>query len=168
MLIFYKAADDTPVTFFNDHIKECNKGNRQFASTPQRELVYNVHKLVNLDSVHLQVYSDASDATSNNLSSHLENVILLAEDSNACHILDYSSRKPLRIALSIISGETCAFWGALETAFDISTILKISIRRDASIMMPTDSKHLFDAFVEGKITTERHLMIETGSSKQCF
>lgn len=160
-----KSAQVTPLTFSNDKIQDLNKGIRRVSSTPRRGLTY---KPLDQKTVHLRVYADASHATNDDLSSQLGYLILLADASNACHVIDYASRKSRRVVRSIMGGETCALLDAFDAAFAVSADLKMALGRELYIAMFTDSKQLFDALVRGKRTTERRLMIEIHSVRQSY
>lgn len=78
-----KAALATPATFSNDRIRELNKGICQAGSTPLRRLLY---KPLNVETVHLHVYADVSNATNDDLSLQFGYLIILVDDQYLSHL----------------------------------------------------------------------------------
>lgn len=57
------------------------------------------------DSLHIRFYSDSGLVTKNFLSSQIGYIILLCDDTNMCHVLDYSIKKYKRIVSSNMASE---------------------------------------------------------------
>ena len=96
-----KAAQVTPQTFGKDKILQINKAVKLVMKTASLCLIYGP-----LDKTSLQrrVYTDASFARNEELSSQLGFIILLCDASNRAHILDFSCRKSKRVVRSILRG----------------------------------------------------------------
>lgn len=160
-----RAAQVTERTFCTDKIRELNRGIKKVLDTVDVGLKYG---RLDFDSLHLRVYADASFATNDDLSSQIGFIVLLCDDSNRCHVLDYSSRKSRRVVRSIMGGEVHSFMDAFDTAFitrnDLETILGVRIK----IVMLTDSKQLFDAVTCGRRTAERRLGIDVAAARQSY
>lgn len=144
---------------------EINQGIRHVASTTRRGFVY---KPLDVDTVHLRVYADASHATNDDLSSQIGYLVLPADASNASHIIDYSSRESRRVVCPIMGRGICAFLGAFDAAFSITADMPAMLDRKLSINIFADSKQLFDAIVKGKMTNKRRIMIEITSARQSY
>ena len=69
---------------------------------------------LDLDTLHLRVYSDASFASNDDSTSQLGYIILLCDANDRCHVLSFSSKKSKRNVRSIMAGEIYA----LSAAFD--------------------------------------------------
>lgn len=119
-------------------------------------------------SVHLRVYTDASLATNDDLSSQLEILILLYDSDDHAHIIDYRSHKSRRVVRSIMVGEVAAFMEGFDHVFSISRDHHLMLGSRAEVYMFTDFKQLFDALTKGKETTERRLMIEIMAARQAY
>lgn len=147
------------------HVKALNAGIRSALSHPNRGLRYSP---LDVDSVHMPVYADASFATNDYLTSQLGYLVLLCDASNRYHVLDYSSRKSRRVVRSIMGGELYAF----TDAFDISRTLLIdvrnAIRKPILLHMFTDSKQVFDVVTRGKRPTERRLAIYVSAVREAY
>lgn len=93
---------------------------------------------------------------------------MLCDDSNACHILDYASRKSKRVVRSIMGGEVYAFMDAFDMAFVLKKDLEMVLDTKLGIIMLTDSKQLFDSVTCGKRTAERRLSIDVSAARKSY
>lgn len=148
-----------------DLIKQYNKTVKYILGTCHQKLVY---LKLNLPSVHLRVYSDASFAGNRDLTSQLGFIILLCDVNNRCHILDYGSKKSTRVVRSIMAGEMYAFLLGFDRCFVIQHDLQLILKQNVPIRMFTDSKQVFDAITKSSCTTERRLMIDLHSAKESY
>lgn len=160
-----RAAQVTEKTFGKDKINELNRGIKEAKSRELKSLRY---PPLELESVHLRIYADASFSSNDDLSSQLGWIILLCDEANNCHVLDFSSKKSKRIVRSIMGGEVCAFVDAFDYAFMMMKDLNTMLGKVIPIFMFTDSKQLFDALTKGKRTTEKRLMIDILSARQSY
>ena len=87
-------------------------------------MVLKHHKL-EMDSLHIRVYSDASFASNEYNSSQLGCIIVLADGNNNLYVLSYCSKKQKRIVRSIMAGEVFSF----SAAFDQSSTIRHDLRR---------------------------------------
>lgn len=93
---------------------------------------------VDVDSLHLRVYADASFATNEDLSSQLGYVVLLCDETDRCHLLDYTSRKSKRVVRSIMGGEVYDFMDAFDLEFVMRSDLEKMMGVSIAINMMTD------------------------------
>lgn len=160
-----KLAQVTEKTLKEEHIKALNLGIKSAVSDPIRGLRY---KPLNIDTIHMRVYADASLRSNDDLSSQLGYLVLLCDKDNRCHILDYGSKKSRRVVRSIMGGELYA----LTDAFDISRTLSIdvskAIGKPVSLHMFTDSKQVFDVITRGKRPTKRRLAIDICAAREAY
>lgn len=160
-----KSAQVTEKTHGADKVKELNQGIRVILKSTDVGLRFS---RLNLDELHIRAYADASYATNDDLSSQLGYIVLLCDNSNACHVLDYASKKSKRVVRSIMGGEVYAFMDAFDMAFVIKKDLERVLDTDLSIIMLTDSKQLFDSVTCGKRTAERRLSIDISAARQSY
>lgn len=97
---------------------------------------------LDIDSVRIAVFADASFACNSDLTSQLGFVIALADKTNAANILHYSSFKSKRVTRSFLSAELFA----LAHAFDIASTMRLTVNdmfgRRVPLTTYTDSKSL--------------------------
>lgn len=79
-------------------------------------------------------------------------VILLCDSSNACHFLDYASKKCKRVVRSILGGELYAFTEGFDSAFMLKHDLERIYGKHIPLQMRTDSKQMFDVITKASTT----------------
>ena len=160
-----RACQVSELKFQKRHIRSLNKLIRRIKNSKSMVLKY--HKL-DINSLHIRVYSDASFASNEDNSSQLGYIIMLADRNDNVHVLSYCSKKSKRIVRSIMAGEVFAFSAAFDQAYvirhDIQRILGIEI----GITMYTDSKQLFDVITRAAHTTEKRLMVEIMAAREAY
>lgn len=137
----------TERTLKKNIINEFNRSIRDAHKMPDRKFLY---KPLNLESPHLCVYADASFATNEDISSQVEYIILLCNDTNGYYVLDFLSRKLRRLVRSIMGGELCTYTNKSDavamTVLDLARVF----RREIPISMLADSKRVLDVIIRGK------------------
>ena len=119
-------------------------------------------------TLHLSVYAHASFAGNDDLSSQLGFIILLCDKENRSHVLDYSSKKSRRVVRSILGGEVYAFADSFDRAYILRHDLQMIFKKKIPLHMFTDSLQMFDVITKGSSTTEKRLIIDIASSRQCY
>lgn len=160
-----KAAQVTLQTFSTARKKELNVAIKKVNLTADLGLQYGK---MHTQSAHLRIYTDASFASNDDLSSQVGVLVLLCDENDKSPILDYKSKKSKRIVRSIMAGEVCAFMDGFDLGFAIAADLEMTLHRKLSMFMYTDSKQLFDAMTEGKHTAERRLMVDILAARQSY
>lgn len=160
-----RAAQVSEKTFGAHKVRELNRGVRLAQKRHPNFLSY---RKLELESVHIRVYSDAAFATNDDLSSQLGFLILLADENDRCHIIEYASKKSKRVVRSIMGGETYAFMEAFDAVYSLKDDLAALLDRKLEIRMMTDSKQLFDAITRGRRTTERRLSIDITAARDAY
>lgn len=87
------------IAAFNSYIKHA------MADSSRRLL----HRPLNLDTLQMRTYADASFASNDDHSSQVGILITLCENRDQYHIIDYSDKKYRRVVHSIMRRELCAF-----------------------------------------------------------
>lgn len=103
---------------------------------------------LDISSLTLVVFTDASFANNQDLSSQIGYVIVLADAKNKANIIHWSSTKCKRIARSVLASELYA----MPHGFDVGAVIKSSVEKFLDILLPmvvcTDSKSLYDCLVK--------------------
>lgn len=116
----------------------------------------------------MTVYTDASPANNDDLSSQLGFIALLCDNNDYAHILDYSSKKSKRAVRFIHGGDVYAFADGLERAFMLRQELKTVYNRITPLQILTDSLQMFDVNTKASPTTERRLMIDIVAVREAY
>src|SRR6266480_5240874 len=123
---------------------------------------------LDLDSLQLIVFTDASFANNKDLSSQIGFVIVLADRNNQANVIHWSSIKCKRITRSVLAAELYA----MAHSFDKGMVIKITIKKILSRSIPliicTDSKSLYDCLVKLGTTNEKRLMIDLLCLRQSY
>ncbi len=112
-----------------------------------RSLSLQMRKL-DMDSLHIRAYADASFATNHNLTWQIGYIVLLCDKwYNACtqHYTRYKSR---RVARSVLGAETYAFADVYDFTYCAKKDLETMLGSTVPLEMYTDSKSLFDVITK--------------------
>ena len=123
---------------------------------------------LDLESIRLLVYSDSSFNNRKNGKSQLGFLIALADNTNRCSIIHYSSRKSHRVTRSSMAAETLAFVDAFDNASLIKHDLQRMLNTDIPLLMLTDSEPLFRILTKYRYTTERRLEIDISAAREAY
>jgi len=127
-------------------------------------------KFVKLDTktLRLLVFTDASFANNEDLSSQIGYVLALADATNKANIVHWSSVKCKRVTRSVLASELYS----TVHGFDISVAVKTTLDKILQINLPvvlcTDSKSLYDCLVQLGTTQEKRLMIDVMGLRQAY
>jgi hypothetical protein len=161
-----QAAQVTVEVFDKEPEKYCADLNKVLKHLKSCEVYLRFPKL-DVETLRLQVYSDASYANNRDLSSQLGYIVFLAEAKNNCQPLLFSSHKSRRVTRSVLGSEL-----ALADGFDVAYIFKHDIQRMAKRNVPItifrESLSLFDVITKATVTTERRLMIDLEVVKDAY
>ncbi len=115
---------------------------------------------LDLDTLHIRDYSNASFATNLRHTLQLGYIIIPCDKDDNASILHYASYKSRRVARSVLGAKTYAFAGAYDFAYGAEKDLEAILERKVHLTMFTDSKILFDVITKCSQTQEKHLMID--------
>ena len=150
-----------------DDIKALNKRLQWQLDNPERGL-----RFVKLDvrTLRLITFVDASFANNKDLSSQLGYVIVLADEANNANILHWSSTKCKRITRSVLGSETYALANGFDAAAAIKSTLTqlLHLTEPLPLVVCTDSKSLYDCLVKLGTTQEKRLMIDLTCLRQAY
>jgi hypothetical protein len=132
---------------------------------PQRGL-----KFVKLDinTLQLLVFTDASFANNKDLLSQIGYVIVLADATNKANIIYWSSIKCKRVTRSVLASKLYR----MVYRFDISVAIKSTVDKVLQVNIPlvlcTDSKSLYNCLVRLSTTQEKRLMVDVMCLRQAY
>jgi hypothetical protein len=123
---------------------------------------------LDLDSLQLVTFTDASFANNKDLSSQIGYVIAISDKDGNANILHWSSIKCKRVTRSVLASE---LYG-MAHGFDIASAIKSTIEGMLQINLPlvicTDSRSLYDCLVKLGTTQEKRLMVDILSLRQAY
>lgn len=135
------SARVTADTFDKSCISSYNCIVRYLRETKDRTLKY---PKLDVDSLRLACYTDAGHCNAAEGRSQLGYIIVLADKSNRCSILAFSSKRSRRIVRSTTAGEGLAFADGFDFCYATREDLQKVIGKRIPIIMLTDSQILFN------------------------
>ena len=123
---------------------------------------------LDLQSLKLVVFTDASFANNNDNTSQIGFVIVLADSDNNANIVHWSSIKCKRVTRSVLASELYA----MAHGFDHGAVIKATIEKILQVELPlvlcTDSKSLYECLVKLGSTQEKRLMVDLMCLRQSY
>ena len=110
---------------------------------------------LDMDSLSLYVYSDASYANNHDGTSQLGYIIFLTDKSQKCQPLVWSSHKAKRVTRLVLGSDTMAFADAFDMSYVVKRDMQRLIGRNISLTMVTDSLSLFDVITRASVSAEK-------------
>ena len=123
---------------------------------------------LDLDTVELRVYTDASFANNPDLSSQLGWCVFAVDATGRCNLLAWSSRKCRRVVKSTFAAELFALIQGYDSGMAMKHSLSAIVGREVQISIFIDSKGVWDAVVSLKSLTEKRLLIDIASLRQSY
>lgn len=121
-----------------------------------------------MDSVKLIVYADASFASNGDLTSQLGFIFAMVDKYGRANVIDYSSVKAKRITRSVLAAE---LFSCVRSFYSSSTT-RVCFNEMLSRMIPmticTDSKCLYDMLISLNKTTEKRLLIDLQGLREVY
>jgi hypothetical protein len=148
----------TPENINSEATKSCNDLNDYLKKTVKRNLIF---CKLDVKSLHVVFYSDASFAGNLDLSSQIGGIILLKDKNGNAHVLYWFSKKCPRVTGSVLTAEVIGF----VTAFDMGSALRDGLEEIYQKSIPlhglTDSYSFFSTVTQYKCVA-REASIDRG------
>lgn len=153
---------------FEDNRKEIiYQYNKKVETIKDENVCLSIPKL-DIESLLILGFSDASFGNNRDLSSQLGYTVFLTDKTETVIPIIFKSHKSKRITRSPMSAEVIAF----ADMFDASASLKQEMEWLLGIHIPlqllTDSKCLFDIICSGSRTSEKRTMIDVAATREGF
>ncbi len=125
-------------------------------------------KFVPLDvnSLRLVLFTDASFANTENLKSQIGFVLLLADGSNRANIIHYGSSRCKRVKRSVMAAEVHGLIYGFDNAFVAKEMLREILGENLPIDGIVDSRTLFNVVAKNSSTLEKRLQIDVHSLRE--
>ena len=123
--------------------KHCKQLNREIKYVHNHKASICIPKL-HCNSLKNTIYIDLAFATTAEISSQLERIFILTDDSPNYIPVSFRSCKSRCVTRSGLSAEVIALADLFDNALAIRKQLEFSIRQPISVQILTDSKSLFD------------------------
>jgi hypothetical protein len=160
-----QCSSVTDATYGREWILVLNDAMKYLQQSPSICLCY---PKLDLKTLCIVVYTDSSFANNDDLSTQIRHIAVLADGSESCCVLSYSSRKSRRVVRSSLAGETLAMSEGFDTAFILRHDLQEMTGLDIQLLIMTDSKSLFDIITRRQHTTEKRLMVDIAAIREGF
>jgi hypothetical protein len=148
-----------------DCIKQLNRALKHINTTP--DLFLRFPKL-DLKTLRLQVYFDASYANNADGSSQLGSILFLTDATGRFQPIFWSSNKSRRVTRSVLGSETMALADAFDTVYALKYDIEMIVIYKIPIVVLADSLSLFDVITKASTTAEKRLMIDLSVLKQAY
>ena len=125
-------------------------------------------RIPKLDKSTLRVtgYSDASFANNADLSTQLDHICFLRDDTGALIPIFFKSYKAKRVTRSAMAGEVIAFSDLFDVAAVLSAELEVLLGTKVPVQLLTDRKSLFDVISKGSKTSEKRIMLDIAAARK--
>lgn len=113
-------------------------------------------------------YSDAAFANNPDLTSQLERIIVLMDNSKSAIPVSFKSYKSRRVTRSILSAEVIVFADLFDDAYALRSQMEQVTSSAIPMHLLTDSKSLFDIISKGSRTSEKRIMLDIHSAREAY
>lgn len=144
--------------------KELDRVNAEMHAT-SLSLVYTP---LDLDSIELCVYADASFANCPGFRSQLGYVVFLRDKHRNCSLISWSSARSKRVTRSVLAAELFALSHAYDIGFALRFTISELLCRPVTMHLYTDSKTLFQSVINLTSMTEKRLLIDIATLREAY
>jgi hypothetical protein len=121
---------------------------------------------LDLETVRVVLFSDASFSNAAEYKSQLGFVICLAEVNDNANIVHYGIAKCKRVTRSVMASELHGLVLRFDNAYFVKTMISELLNGDVPIDAFIDSKTVFDTIVKLGTTTEKRLLIDAAALQE--
>lgn len=117
---------------------------------------------LDLSSIKISVFCDASYANLYNGSSQGGHIVFLSDKTNLCVPISWASRKLKRVVKSTLGAETLAATEAVDSAYMVGQLLTeiLSEKNNREIVVHTDNKSLYDTVRTSNVASDKRLRVD--------
>lgn len=123
---------------------------------------------LDLDSLKIVVFADASFANNKDYSSQIGYVIVMMDKHNNANTIHWSSIKCKRITRSVLASELYGLVQGFDIGAAITATVGAILNQETPLTICTDSKSLYDLLTKLGTTSEKRLMIDIMALRQSY
>jgi hypothetical protein len=123
---------------------------------------------LDIDTLQLVAFTDASFANNKDLSSQIGYVLVLTDATKRANIVHWSSTKCKRVTRSVLASELYGMAHGFDIAVAIKSTVDKILQIDLPLVLATDSKSLYDCLVRLGTMQEKRLMIDVMCLRQAY
>ena len=123
---------------------------------------------LNVETLKIIGFSDASFANNADLTSQLGHICFLGDKTGAAAPVHFKSYKSRRVTRSVMAGEVIAFSDLFDVAATLASEIGTVLGKKIPVQLFTDSKSLFDVISKGSRTSEKRMMLDIAASREGF
>ena len=123
---------------------------------------------LDLDSLKIVVFADASFANNKDYSSQIGYVVVMMDKHDNANIIHWSSIKCKRITRSVLASELYGFVQGFDISAAITATVGAILNQETPLIICTDSKSLYDLLTKLGTTSEKRLMIDIMALRQSY
>ena len=121
---------------------------------------------LNVDSLHITLYCDASFRNLPDGGSQGGHIIFLCDDDENCCPIAWSSSRIKRIVHSTLAAETLSLVDGSGTALYVQSLMNVVVSCREVINVLTDNKSLYDTTHAKKPTNDKRLRVDIAGIKE--
>jgi hypothetical protein len=160
-----RLSQISPENINSEATKSCNDLNDYLKKTVKRNLIF---CKLDVKSLHVVFYSDASFAGNLDLSSQIGGIILLKDKNGNAHVLHWYLKKCPRVTGSVLAAEIIGFVTAFGMASALRDVLEEIYQQSIPLYGLTDSYSFFSTVTQYNALRERRLSIEVAVVREAY
>jgi Reverse transcriptase (RNA-dependent DNA polymerase) len=146
-------------------IRRLNATIKRLRSSPEEAM-----RFPKLDrrTLRICVFSDASFANNEDMSSQMGYIVFLIDGENRCATMSFKSVKCKRVTRSVLAAEAIAFAEGFDQGYALKLDLQEALGMHVPLTILTDSKTLFDVITKASYTQEKRILIDLASAREGY
>ena len=132
----------------------------------KQEISWVTFPKLDMNSLHIRSFADASYNNLKNGGSQGGHVIFLADQYNRCCPIEWKSNRLKRVVRSPLAAETLACSDCVESDIFLASALKEILKREIRIVHYTDSQSLLDNLKSKKTVSDKLLRVDINLIKE--
>jgi hypothetical protein len=160
-----RLSQITPENINSKATKSCNDINEYLKEVVKRNVIF---CRLDVTSLHVVFYTDASFAGYLDLSSHIGGIILLKDKHGNAHVLHWFSKKCPRVTGTVLAAEIISFATACDVASALRDVLGEIYHQSIPLYGLTDSYSFFSTVTQYNAWREKRLSIEIAVAREAY